>query len=165
MIDIFIDELTNSIIEVATGNIFETVITEATTDDLKDISGWNFNWMKERRLRVVYKLTTVDDPTTIHGLISWELQQGFLYTTLLENAPFNIGKDRQIFKGVAGNLVAFACKISFEKGFGGYIAFDAKTQLIEHYQKTLGAKLIRGQRMFIETNEALILVKRYFKNF
>ena len=37
---------------------------------------------------------------------------------LFESAPFNIGKHK-IYEGVAGNLVAYDCKISFQTGFEG----------------------------------------------
>jgi hypothetical protein len=63
-----------------------------------------------------------------------------------------------------GNLIAFACKVSFEKGYDGFIAFDAKTSLIRHYEQTLNATHFRGLRMFIETTEALKLISQYFKN-
>ena len=53
---------------------------------------------------------------------------------------------------------------SGEKGYEGFVAFDSKTALIKHYEKTLGATHFRGQRMFIETRAAQILVKTYFKN-
>jgi hypothetical protein len=82
---------------------------------------------------------------------------------LLESAPFNLGKSK-IYEGVAGNLVAYACKKSFQMDFGGYVAFIAKTKLIEHYQNTLGAYLIGSQRMAIDKNSANILVEKYFKN-
>lgn len=65
---------------------------------------------------------------------------------------------------MAGNLVAFACKISFQKGFEGFVSFMAKTQLIEHYQKTLSAVHIGGQLLIINTMAANILIDKYFKN-
>jgi hypothetical protein len=61
-------------------------------------------------------------------------------------------------------LFAFACKCSFELGFDGFVAFTAKTVLIEHYTKTLGAVSIGGQRMAIEEKQAGKLIKRYFNN-
>lgn len=61
-----------------------------------------------------------------------------IYMRLLENAPFNIGKNK-LYEGVARNLVAYACKLSFQYGFEGFVAFTAKTKLIEHYEHTLGA--------------------------
>ena len=50
---------------------------------------------------------------------------------LVESAPFNKGKEK-IYSGVPGNLVAFACKLSFQRGNEGNIAFISKTQLIDH---------------------------------
>jgi hypothetical protein len=72
---------------------------------------------------------------------------------LLENVPFNIGKTK-LYEGVAGNLVAFACKISFQYGFDGFVAFTAKTKLIKHYEETLGACHFGGHKMIIPTHEA-----------
>ena len=68
----------------------------------------------------------------------------------------------KVYLGVAGNLVAFACKTSFEKDYEGFVAFDSKTALIKHYEQTLGATHFRGQRMFIETRAAAQLVTKYF---
>jgi len=63
---------------------------------------------------------------------------------LLESAPFNIGQNK-LYEGVAGNLVAHACKVSFQKGFDGFVASTAKTQLIKHYEKTLDAFHFKNQ--------------------
>jgi len=82
---------------------------------------------------------------------------------LLENAPFNLGRSK-LYEGVAGNLVAYACKISFQHGFDGYVSFTAKTRLVKHYQKTLNAITFGGQLMIINTLAANILVDKYFKN-
>jgi hypothetical protein len=82
---------------------------------------------------------------------------------LLESSPFNIGKNK-VYEGVAGNLVAYACKLSFQKGFEGFVGFTAKTKLIEHYEKTLRAYHFKNQRMIIETKSAKFLVEKYFKN-
>jgi len=82
---------------------------------------------------------------------------------LIESAKFNKSQNK-VYLGVPGNLVAFACKVSVEMGYEGFIAFDAKTALIKHYQDTLHATHFRGLRMFIETNAALRLIKQYFKS-
>ena len=59
--------------------------------------------------------------------------------------------------------MAYACKLSFEKGYEGYLAFDAKTVLIKHYQETLFATHFRGTKMMIETAAANRLINQYFK--
>lgn len=81
---------------------------------------------------------------------------------LLESAPFNIGKTK-IYEGVPGNLVAYASKISFQKEFEGFVAFTAKSKLIEHYEKTLGATHFKNRRMIIGTRAARVLAEKYFK--
>ena len=81
---------------------------------------------------------------------------------LLESAPFNVGKNK-LYEGVAGNLVAYACKVSFQKGFNGFVVFTAKTNLIKHYEKTLNAFHFKNQRMIIDTKASEFLVKKYFK--
>lgn len=112
----------------------------------------------------MYKLCIVNNNNNniLQGLLSVSIEQDHVFMNLLESAPFNIGKNK-IYEGVAGNLVAYACKISFQKGFDGYVAFTAKSRLIEHYEKALGAYHFKNQRMIIETNAARILVEKYFK--
>jgi hypothetical protein len=82
---------------------------------------------------------------------------------LVERAPFNKGKTK-VYAGVPGNLVAFACKLSFQRGHDGNVSFIAKTQLIEHYEKSLGAIHFGGRVMIIETKSALQLINKYFKD-
>lgn len=85
-----------------------------------------------------------------------------IFMNLIESSKFNKGKNK-IYTGVPGNLVAFACQMAFEKGYEGFLAFDAKTDLIEHYMETLHATHYKGTKMFIETPAALRLINKYFK--
>jgi hypothetical protein len=87
-----------------------------------------------------------------------------IFMPLIEAAPHNFGKTKQ-YLGVMGNLVAFGCKLSFEKGFDGYLSFESKTKLIKHYEKVLGANILFGQRMEIDTNAAINLISRYYPDF
>jgi hypothetical protein len=82
---------------------------------------------------------------------------------LVESAGFNKGKSK-VYAGVPGNLVAFACHLSFQHGFEGNVSFISKTQLVDHYVKTLGAFHFGGRVMIIETKAALKLIDKYFKN-
>lgn len=69
-----------------------------------------------------------------------------------------------MYDGVCGNLVAFACKFSFQRGYEGNVSFLSKTALIDHYEMTLGAFHFGGRVMVIETQTALKLISRYFPN-
>ena len=108
-------------------------------------------------------MTTVNNPTIIQGLVSIEDNQDHVFMHLIESARFNKGKGKVYF-GVPGNLVAYACKISVDKGFDGFLAFDAKSALIKHYQESLHATHFRGLRMFVEPNAAIKLISQYFKS-
>ena len=167
-IDIEIDKLTRSIENVVTGDSFPTEVLPLSKPDLVHLTqknGWKFDWRKEymQSDRDIFKLTILWNPTVIQGLISISQKQGYLEMNLIESAPFNYGRNKMHY-GVAGNLVAFACKRSFELGFDRFIAFTAKTTLIDHYTKTLGAVSIGGQLMAIEEKQALELIKRYFND-
>ena len=167
-LDFVIDKLTNSIENVVTGDSFATEISILTHQDLKAVSkknGWVFDWKDEFKnpLRDTFKLTIIHNPTIIQGLISLEVRFDHVYMHLVESAPFNKGKSK-MYDGVAGNLVAYACKLSFQRGHEGNISFISKTQLIDHYIKTLGAFHFGGRLMIIETKSALKLIDKYFKN-
>ncbi len=125
---------------------------------------WFFDWNKEigQSDRQVFKLVIRNNETIIQGLISISDYKDHIYMHLIESAKFNKGKTK-IYLGVPGNLVAFACKYSFKKGYNGYIAFDSKTKLIQHYQDSLGAKWFKGTRMYIDSTAAKKLIGQYFK--
>ena len=140
-LDFIIDKLTNSIQNTVSGDSFQTEVSMFTTKDLKQSTkknGWLFNWKQElaNNNREVYKLNIVGNPDIIQGLISFTIKSDHIYMDLIESAPFNLGQNK-IYEGVAGNLVAFACKVSFQRGFDGFLSFTAKTKLIEHYENTL----------------------------
>ncbi len=166
-LDFIIDKLTNSIENTSTGEVFDTEIVRLTNVDIKQIKKgeWQFDWHKELKdkTKEVYKLTTVNNPTIIQGLISIEDKQDHIFMHLIESSKFNKGKSK-IYIGVPGNLVAYACKVSVDKGYEGFLAFDAKSALIRHYEQTLHATHFRGLRMFIETSAALRLISQYFKS-
>lgn len=105
----------------------------------------------------------MNNPTIIQGLVSIEDKKDHIFMHLIESAKFNKGKSK-VYLGVPGNLVAYACKVSVDKGHEGFLAFDAKTALIKHYEQSLHATHFRGLRMFIETSAALRLISQYFKS-
>ena len=167
-LDFEIDKLTRSIENRVTGDSFLTEITYLTNADLKQINkknGWEFDWRTELKYndREIYKLTILNNPNVIQGLISLKIEDDFIYMPLIESAPFNRGKGK-IYLGTPGNLVAYACRLSFQKGFSGFVSFHAKTKLIEHYTKTLGAYHFSGLLMIINTEAAKKLADKYFKS-
>lgn len=167
-LDFEIDALTNSIRNTVSGDSFRTEVLRLTKADLKQLTkknAWNFNWKTEldNNTKEVFKLTIVGNSNIVQGLVSLTINSDHVYINLLESAPFNLGRNK-LYEGVAGNLVAYACKISFQNGFDGFVSFTSKTRLIEHYQKSLNAISFGGQLMIINTLAANILIDKYFKN-
>lgn len=167
-LDFLIDKLTNSIENVITGDSFQTEVSLVSSSDLRTVTKknkWLFDWKYEHGQpeREVYKLTIVGNSTIIQGLICVEIKSDHVYMHLVENAPFNKGQNK-MYAGVAGNLVAFACRLSFQRGQEGNVSFLSKSQLIRHYEKSLGATHFGGRVMIIETKAALKLIDKYFKN-
>ncbi|GAB2606283.1 hypothetical protein [Spirosoma areae] len=164
-VDSEIDKLTRSIENAISGDSFNTQILELTSDDLKRIkkSEWLFDWKYEAKQtdKIIYKLVIVENDTIIQGLISLQDRSDHMFMALIESSKFNRGVNK-LYVGVPGNLVAFACKLSFNKGYTGYVSFESKTKLKEHYQKALGAHILFGNVMAIDTKAAHKLVNQYF---
>lgn len=166
-LDFLIDKLTNSIENINSGDSFPTEVALLSSEELKKITkknGWFFDWKIEFKNPEieVYKLTISNNPNIIQGLVSFEIKSDHIFMNLIESAPFNIGKNKT-YVGVPGNLLAFVCRVSFQRGFDGYVSFIAKTHLIEHYKNSLGAINFGGQLMIINKAAALNLIGKYFK--
>jgi hypothetical protein len=117
-LDFEIDKLTNSIENTQTGEVFDTEIVRLSDKDIKQIkkADWQFDWTKELKdkSKEVYKLTTVNNPTIIQGLLSIEDKQDHIFRHLIESAKFNKGKDKVYF-GIPGNLVLTPVKFLLTK--------------------------------------------------
>jgi hypothetical protein len=162
MIDAEIDKLTNSIENAFTEERFLTDVLPVKLNEII-AEEWLFDWKKEIR-KVdckVFKLVTRGNESVIQGLLSFLDGKDHIFMNLLESASFNKGQNK-VYLGVAGNLVAYACKISLDLGYDGYVVFDSKTALIEHYQEKLHAKRLGGLRMYIDTTAAFRLLDKYF---
>lgn len=161
-----IDKLTNSIVNTISGDSFQTDVHPVNKSDLKTVTksnGWLFSWTNELKFadRTVYKLTIRDNPHIIQGLASLSDYNDHFHLHLVESAPFNLG-NQKLYEGVPGNLFAFACKSSWDKGYQGFVSFASKSKLISHYSKSLGATHIGGNKMIIFPKEALKLITTYY---
>ena len=166
--DFIIDRLTNSIQNCISGDSLPTEVLLLSKEDLGQLQrkkGWLFNWKNEHSLpdREVYKLTILNNNSIVQGIVSLTVKSDHVFIYLIENAPFNKGKGK-LYEGVAGNLVAFACRLSFQRGGEGFVSFHAKTNLIEHYIKTLEATHYGNNLMVLDSRAALKLVDKYFKS-
>jgi hypothetical protein len=104
-LDFEIDKITESIENADTGETLDTLVLPVTITDMEEATkknGWLFDWKFEydQTGRQVYKLVVKEEPQAIHGLVSLEKRTGHVFMTLIENAPFNIGKGKK-YLGVA----------------------------------------------------------------
>lgn len=163
--DIEVDKLTRSIENAISGDSFKTEVIALTPADIRKLkkTDWLFDWKAEAKSaeKTIYKLVIVGNETIIQGLISLQDRGDHIFMSLIESSKFNRGA-KKLYLGVPGNLVAFACKLSFDKSYDGYVSFESKTKLIEHYQRTLGAHVLFGNIMAIDTQAATKLVDQYF---
>ncbi len=162
IINIQIDELTHCLKRLSDGVILNTELSKYKPNK-KELKGWKFNWSNVDDEFDIYKLTVSEDER-IQGLIAMKNieENSAYYVNLVESAPFNVtGKE---YSGVGGHLFAEAVKNSFNSGYDGFIYFNAKTNLIDYYEKELGAKLIDRNTglMIIEGKEAKQLYERYY---
>lgn len=162
-IDIIIDELTDCLKRRKDGTTVETEYRKLETPiKKKDFSGWKFNWSTPQKNGYdVYELFLKGN-SEIEGRIALTLKPGYVEVDVIESNPKNIGSKGE-YIGVGGHLFAIACLISFNNGYEGYVAFTAKTNLIDHYIKSLGANVLSGQRLCIEESAARELVNKYLE--
>jgi hypothetical protein len=166
-IDVEVDSLSNSIVHRESETVLATTLVRwgQLTDDQRElVSTWRFDWRQEAAAEQAEVIALLADGSPrLQGLISHGVGDGFVFVRLVESAPHNVGQNKA-YKGVPGNLFAYACAVAFDAGYDGFVSFVAKTELIEHYRLTLGAqRLGRSNRMCIDTVAALHLVETYFK--
>jgi hypothetical protein len=163
-IDIVIDEITDCLIERASGKKVETVVEEISFK--RRPKGWKFDWsVPKRQGSSVFALKVKGDPNdVVQGLIAFHEDKDNLcfFGDLLESNSQNIGK-HGTYAGVGAHLTAFVCKLARDAGYDAYY-FQAKTQLIDHYAEVLGARQIGSTPMMcILYPEFGKLIDAYYK--
>ena len=164
MIEIWIDELTECLVERRTGLKRETefgqvVITEEIQRRLKK-QGWLFEW--DKAIGITEALRIKGD-SEIQGLISYSIKEGYVEVNLVESNPKNIGKNG-CYVGVGGHLFAIACYRSALSNGDGVVAMTVKTSVINHYREKLGAiSYGRKERMMIDGEASQALMEKYLK--
>ena len=169
-IDIIIDTLTDCLICVETGEECDTeyrlvskTITKQDANELK-AQGWKFDWsVPHQNGYEVYELLLENDDE-VQGMIALKhiREQYYTHVDIVEAAPDNVGRNGK-YKGAGAHLFAIACKLSWDAGNEGYVQFTAKTDLVEHYKKELGAKMIDWHTLYIDSYGAIALINKYFK--
>ena len=153
------------IYDLANNNLIEVEIVSASGRLPLKKDGWKFDWnklIKEKNCKI-YVLRLKDSTKSIEGIVQLKIENKLLIMDVIEIAPHNLGSANKRFDYVAGCLIAFGCRKSFEieGSYKGFLTFMSKTSLIDWYQDKYGATRALGQRMFIDDVNGLKLIKKY----
>jgi hypothetical protein len=145
-------------------DLVNQVVDQAMADDLKR-AGWNFDWCNVRdsiseNERIIRKALYYQDE--LQGLVGFSREPDELFNFMydLESAPHNIGR-LKIYENVAGILLASVAQDSLDHGFDGFVVFEAKTILVNHYIMKYGATPSGGQRLFFDDKASMNLISKY----
>lgn len=169
-INIEADGTTSRIKRSKDGKIVDTYIVKGTPSK-KELKYWEFDWSKEESNGFAVSQLFAEGDKRIQGLISTKSRKDLLAVEvgIVESAPFNNPHNPKFkskeYEKIGVRLFAEAIKQSYEAGFDGFIVFKSKTNLVEYYQKELGAILInpRDRTMCIDEKGAKKLYEEVFK--
>ncbi|MCA6363316.1 MAG: hypothetical protein IM638_09775 [Bacteroidetes bacterium] len=154
------------LIDLATNEFIPGEITLLSAKELKELRGnraFEFKWREEAKYEI-YKLSRTDT-AEILGLMSVvNSPESFaVQIRLLETGKPNVGAEKKI-DGIAGCLIAWACRLSIKRGFDGWVKLVAKTRLIRHYvTKYRMIQIGKSQVCAIEQDEAISLIYEYLE--
>ncbi len=82
-----------------------------------------------------------------------------IHVNLLEVSSENVGNKKQ-YRNIAGCLIAYCCRLSFERGYGGFVSLIPKTQLIRHYQEKYGFEQF-GRQLAVHSATSERIIQKY----
>jgi len=123
------------LINTRTGKEYNGEIEKVKTSDVQKLKGhkdFSFDWSQEVE-NDVYKIKRSGEDETL-GLMSLSdhPKEKRIHINLIEASKENVGKDKR-FKNIAGNLIGFACKKAFQKGYDGFVSLLPKSKLVAVY--------------------------------
>jgi len=147
---------------VKTSEKKDVVIELVNNSDYKSITkgDYHFDWKLEKN-NLVYKLKFPDD-NEILGLMSLKIvsRDSRIEIVLLAASVKNTGKDK-IYDGIAGNLIAFACRESMKQfGVMACVSLHPKTELKNYYMTQYGF-LDAGRQIFLENTSLINLLTKF----
>jgi hypothetical protein len=137
-------------------------IIEISKEELSEILSQGiflFDWMQVIHYRI-YALIIKENKKVV-GLMALkdvpdELR---IEIILLELSKDNIGKSKA-FERIAGLLIAWACYISYLKGYYGFVSLVPKTRLIPYYINAYGFQQF-GRQLASDLENSQRLIKQY----
>ncbi|MBP4140011.1 N-acetyltransferase [Flavobacterium cupreum] len=121
---------------------------------------YHFDWELEKK-NVVYKLKFPDDDEIL-GLMSLKdiPSESRVEIILLASSVINTGKNK-IYDGIAGNLIAFACRESVRLyADNAFVSLHPKTELKSYYMAQYGFQNA-GIQIYLESTPMFNLMNKY----
>lgn len=164
------------ILEVTSERFVNGIIRKGEKKEMPSMqTGWVFNFDKHIKINnsTAYVLVLEKTPTVLEGCFIFELRKKEQpYLAYIEIAPHNKGNKKQ-YDFVAGCMIAFACKLSIEKGLNyhkGFLTLDVmeekqanQVKLMALYSKKYKAKAINEKNMVIIPNDGKWLIEQYLE--
>ncbi|KOS05421.1 hypothetical protein AM493_04785 [Flavobacterium akiainvivens] len=140
----------------------DVVIERVREEDFKKMTKarFFFNWKTEKE-NEVYKLTLAgtDEILGVMSLVNYPGEQR-CQINLLSVSKENRGKNK-IYAGIAGNLIAYACRESIKLyGADACVSLHPKTELKAHYIEQYGM-MDAGMQVFVEGINLFRLLEKY----
>ncbi|NET80394.1 MAG: hypothetical protein F6K60_32315 [Okeania sp. SIO1F9] len=168
--------MTVKLLKVASKDLVNGVIRKGKIKEMPSIqTGWQFNFNKHIKLpnSQTYVLVTEENPDIIEGCLVFQMQDKVVpYLAYVEVAPHNKTKSKR-HSLVAGCLIAYACKLSFEQGKNfhqGYLTFDVmeeneedQNKLMKLYRTKYNAIRVAETTMLIVPKEGKTLIELYLE--
>lgn len=149
------------IFEKANGKGHQVKIEALASKDFGKItkSKYFFDWKTEKE-NEVFKLALLGSDEIL-GLVSLiEHDDKRIQINLLAVSKENRGKNK-IFEGIAGNLIAWACREAVKRfGEDACISLIPKDRLVKHYMKAYGM-MEAGISLFLSDEALLIILEKY----
>jgi len=164
------------ILKVSTGELEDALIRKGIKEEMPSIQdNWRFNFVKHSQLpnSIAYVLVAEETPTIIEGCLIFQMKNKEIpYMAFVEVAPHNRG-DKKRHDFVAGCLIAFAFKQSYEQAEGDYkgmLFFDVQEEdpvnekkLMVNYSKHYNAAIYSGTTMIIIDEGGDELIQKYLE--
>lgn len=123
---------------------------------------FEFDWrIEKKKNNDLYKLYLLDEKDQILGLLSLRDIKSELriHINLIEVSSNNIGQKKE-YDRIAGCLIAYACQLSFDKSYDGFVSLVPKSKLVDHYCKHYGFQRF-GRQLGLGYKAAVNLIKEY----
>lgn len=171
-IEIIIDGITPCLKDNKSGAYVDTSYEEIghmssmTALQMQKYEKWKFDWSSADLDDCSIYALYVKGTKQTQGLLACreyknqKQTKGYIEVVLAEANPKNVGKEGN-YKGVGAHLFSIASRLSFDKGYDGYVTFTSKTNLVQHYIDELQAEVLFGTKMQLNTEASKRLVEIY----